>query len=202
MSCPKLKLRLNKILDKVTSESFLENKGRGNEVPFHIFDYPATDELQVREHLNFLNKELQNPEHSTKHTLINLFDLVLEILNSRGFLEKSIKLQKENGNQALLKALKGPLHEDKVAAAFGEKISSRYNLVLVSGVGSVYPILRTHTLLENLQPILGNTPLVLFYPGEWDQKTFKLFGKSIIASNLTDRRGKAANYYRAFRLIS
>ena len=64
------------------------------------------------------------------------------------------------------------------------------DLVLLSGVGSVWPMMRTHSLLNNLHPVMGNTPLVMFYPGKYDQKTLRLFGKI-----------KIENYYRAFRLI-
>ena len=46
--------RLNKILPTLNSESFRQNRGLGNEVPFYAFDYAPEAELQVREHVNFL----------------------------------------------------------------------------------------------------------------------------------------------------
>ncbi|HPH61370.1 MAG TPA: DUF1788 domain-containing protein, partial [Candidatus Syntrophosphaera sp.] len=67
---------------------------------------------------------------------------------------------------------------------------SQHDLVLVSGVGSVWPLLRSHALLNNLHPVMGNTPLVMFYPGKYDQLTVQLFG--IVESR---------NYYRAFKLV-
>ena len=66
----------------------------------------------------------------------------------------------------------------------------QHDLVLASGVGSVWPILRSHNLLNNLHSRMGKTPLVLFYPGKYDGKTLKLFGKV-----------KSSPYYRAFQLI-
>ncbi|MBU0735342.1 MAG: DUF1788 domain-containing protein, partial [Proteobacteria bacterium] len=63
-------------------------------------------------------------------------------------------------------------------------------LVLVSGVGSVWPLVRSHNLLNNLQTVMGQTPLVMFYPGRYDGQALRLFGK--IKSN---------NYYRAFKLV-
>ena len=66
----------------------------------------------------------------------------------------------------------------------------QHDLVIVSGVGSVWPLLRSHTLLNNLQPVMGKTPLVMFYPGRYDGQSLRLFGK--IKSN---------NYYRAFKLV-
>ena len=62
--------------------------------------------------------------------------------------------------------------------------------MLMSGVGSAYPLLRTHNLLNNLHPIMGETPLVLFYPGIYDGQSLSLFGQI-----------KQDNYYRAFKLV-
>jgi Domain of unknown function (DUF1788) len=45
-------------------------------------------------------------------------------------------------------------------------------------------------LLNNLQPVMGNTPLLLFYPGRYDGQSLRLFGKL-----------KNNNYYRAFKRI-
>ena len=66
---------------------------------------------------------------------------------------------------ALLKALKGVLSEDKIARRFAEIAQpEQHDLVLISGVGSAYPMLRSHTLLNNLHSVMGQTPLVMFYP--------------------------------------
>ena len=83
------------------------------------------------------------------------------------------------------------LHPNKLAPVFAEVAQpSRHDLVLVSGVGSVYPLLRAHTLLNNLHAVMEHTPLVLFYPGRFDGQTLRLFGK------LTND-----HYYRAFKLV-
>ena len=72
--------RLNKILPKIISDEFLAGKGIGNEIAFHIFDYPPEDELQVRDHIRFLLEHIpkQKPGLRVKH--INLFDFILEYL--------------------------------------------------------------------------------------------------------------------------
>ena len=133
---------------------------------------------------------------------INLFDFLIDYLKERKLLEKSFALQREKGNNALMKALIGVLHEEKVAKHFGEIAKpEEHDLVLVSGVGSVYPMLRSHTLLNNLHSIMGQTPLVMFLPGKYDGLTVRLFGKSALSGGTPEERKKKANYYRAFRLI-
>ncbi len=98
----------------------------------------------------------------------------------------------------MLKGLRGVLSEEKLAGRFGEVVEPQeQDLVLISGVGSAYPLLRPHTLLNNLHSVMGRTPLVMFYPGRYDGTTLRLFGKTGLAGD----RQKAARYYKAFRLI-
>jgi hypothetical protein len=186
----KLIERLNKIESKITSSSFLENQGLGNEISFYIFDYPPEYELKVREYIDSLVRRIKKKgQINLLH--INLFDLLLDYLKDRDLLQKAYELEQTKGPKQLLEAFKGPLNLSKIVSYFESEIAPQsYDLVLLSGVGGIWPLVRSHSLLNNLQPIMGNTPLVLFYPGGYDEQTLKLFNR--ITSN---------NYYRAFRLI-
>ena len=100
-------------------------------------------------------------------------------------------MQKTKGDAFVLKQLATLLHPNKIAPAFAEVAQpDQHDLVLVSGVGSVYPMLRAHSLLNNLHAVMGHTPLVLFYPGRYDGQALRLFGKL-----------QNDNYYRAFTLV-
>jgi len=194
--------RLNQILPKITSTEFLSGHGIGNEIAFHIFDYPPEDELRVREHIDFLLQHIPKKKPGLRVIHINLFDFLLDYLKERKLLQKSLDLQNTKGNTALQKALKGVLNEEKVARRFGEIAQPEaHDLVLISGVGSVFPMLRSHTLLNNLHSTMGQTPLVLFYPGNYDKMTLKLFGKTGLGGHGPQDHKKTTNYYRAFRLI-
>ena len=194
--------RLNQILPKLTSDDFLRARGIGNEIAFYIFDYAPQDELRIREHIRFLVDYLPKNRPGLRVTHVNLFDFLIHYLKERGLLEKSFRLQREKGDAALLKALKGILHEEKIAQRFaGIAKPAEHDLVLVSGVGSAYPLLRSHTLLSNLHAIMGQTPLVMFYPGRYDTQTLRLFGKTGLTGGSAEERKKKTNYYRAFRLI-
>jgi hypothetical protein len=117
--------------------------------------------------------------------------LVVDHLKSRNLLDRAIEMQRKQGDEAVFKALSAPLHEARLAKVFADAAQpAQHDLVLLSGVGSVWPLLRSHALLNNLHPVMGSTPLVLFYPGKYDQLTLQLFG--IIPST---------NYYRAFKLV-
>ena len=128
--------RLNQILPKLTSDDFLRARGIGNEIAFYIFDYAPADELRVREHIRFLVDRLPRNKPGLRVAHVNLFDFLINYLKARNLLEKSFELQRKKGNDALLKALRGILHEEKVAERFADIARpAEHDLVLISGVG-------------------------------------------------------------------
>lgn len=186
-----LKQRLNQVIPRLISDELLRNSGLGNEIGFYIFDYPPESELEVREYILFVLEQLPKKKPGLRAKHINLFQLLVEYLKSRGLLDRALKLQREKGDEAMYKALKGPLHEGKLAKVFIDEAQPQdHDLILMSGVGSAWPLLRSHTLLNNLHPVMQGIPLIVFYPGTYDGQGLRLFGK-------LDER----NYYRAFRLV-
>ena len=190
MSDP-LNERLNKILPRIISDAFLSGSGIGNEIAFYIFDYPPEDELRVRDYLRTLLDHIPKQKHGLRVKHIDLFDFVMDHLTRRTLFDKAIQMQREQGDQALKRALAGPLHESKLSSVFAEIAKpDQHDLVIVSGVGKAWPLVRSHTLLNNLQRIMGQTPLIMFYPGQYDGQSLRLFGKI-----------KSHHYYRAFKLV-
>jgi hypothetical protein len=183
--------RLNQIPTRILSEEFLQAKGLGNEIGFWIFDHDAAAELEVREYIAFLMEMLATKHSHLNVAHLNLLDALINYLEARGFLAKSFDLQKQKGDTALLKALSGPLHMDKFGPYLVDLCTAEdQDIILLSGIGSVWPLLRAHNLLNSLHALLGHKPVVLFYPGEYTGQSMKLFGK--ITSD---------NYYRAFKLV-
>lgn len=187
-----LEERLNQILPRITSRDFLDSKGLGNEIGFWIFDYPPEREMEVR---NFLNgtivPALAKQVPAIKAETIDLLKLVTDLLEERKLLEKAIEMQKSKGDESTLAALRSVLKEDKIAQKIAQQHDiAALDLLILSGVGAVYPMLRTHTLLSALHPIMGNTPLLMFFPGKYDGHSLRLF--DTLAED---------HYYRAFRLV-
>lgn len=184
--------RLNQILPRVTSRDFLDSKGLGNEIGFWIFDYPPDREMDVREFftgtvLPALGKQVP----AIRAGVVDLLKLVTDLLEERKLLDKAMDMQLSKGDDSTLAALRSVLKEDKIA----QKIAVQFDipsldLLVLSGVGSVYPMLRTHTLLSALHPIMGSTPLLMLFPGRYDGHSLRLF--NTLAED---------HYYRAFRLV-
>ena len=115
----------------------------------------------------------------------------------RNLLDKAFDMQLKKGDEALLTSLRSVLKEDRLAARIAERANvADLGLLIIKGVGSVYPMVRTHTLLAALHPHMRHTPLLMLYPGRYDGMSLRLFDR--LGADHVD----AANYYRAFRLVS
>ena len=110
-----LKERLNRIMDRIQSPEFLSNAGLGNEIGFYIFDYPPEEELAVRDHVRFILETMAKKRPDLRIAHVNLFRLLIDYLKKRKLYERALKIQKSKGDDELRKALRGPLHEEKIA---------------------------------------------------------------------------------------
>jgi hypothetical protein len=190
----KLEERLNQIPAKITSEGFLSGKGNGNEIAFYLFDYPPEAEERMREYVTFLLGHLAKTHPTLRVKHLNLFEFMIQRLTNRGLLEKSYVRQRNGEDASLLKSLQRQFEGPTLAEAFVEEvIPPKQNLVLVTGVGNAFPVVRAHSLLSALQSKMGCTPLVMFYPGVYDGRYVRLFGR--VMSDLKNP------YYRAFQLV-
>ena len=185
--------RLDAIRERLDNDDFLNNRGLGNEIGFYIFDYPPQFELMVRDYLALLAGRMAKLGRRFVH--LNLFDEMLAMLQERKLLDKAFELEKKKGIDELAKALKGPLEQGRVAQHLVKKMDpSAQEFVLLSGLGQCWPLLRGHSLLNALHAHMGETPLVLFYPGRYN-------GLELYPFDLDTAEVAPANYYRAFQLV-
>lgn len=185
--------RLNQILPRLTSKELLNNEGLSNEIGFWVFDYPPEFELEMRSFLSdVIEPALTKHLPPIRFATVNVFDLAIGLLEERKLLDKAFDMQLAQGDDKALESLRRVLKEDKLAERLASQIDvANQDLVILTGVGSVYPILRTHTLLSALHPLMKDTPLLMLYPGKYDGYSFRLFNKL-----------SEDHYYRAFRLVS
>ncbi len=184
-----IRARLDKILGKIQSPNFLDNKGLGNEIGFYIFDYDPRDELLVREHLAYLKNALNCETSNRKAVEFDLYDLMLELLNREGVLANLPEMENEQGTQYIFEALRDLASPEVYVELIAKRVAG-YDLVFITGVGKVWPIVRSHNILNNLHHVLDKVPVIMFFPGSYDGAELRLFNKL-----------KDDNYYRAFRLI-
>lgn len=187
--------RLSEIKQRLTDKSFRENKGLGNEIGFHIFDYEPEYEMLVRDYISNLKKQIERENDDIKIKEFDLYDIMLEVLNERGYLEKNFKMEEKKGSEFVFNATEKTLrltsqNEDNKIVQYIIDRTESDDIVFLTGVGKVWPIIRSHTVLNNLHRALDKVPVVLFFPGTYDGGSLMLFNEI-----------KDDNYYRAFQLV-
>lgn len=184
--------RIDEILPKITEPTFRENKGLGNEIGFYIFDYDPEYELLVRDRVKFI-KEKAKSAYGLNIIEFDLYEIMLELLESKGYLKRNFEIEQKRGSEqvfnATKKALRLTLDNDLLVKYISERLDGS-DIVFLTGIGKAWPIIRSHTVLNNLHRIVEKQPLVMFFPGNYDGGTLMLF------NHLKDD-----NYYRAFQLI-
>ncbi|WP_042224723.1 DUF1788 domain-containing protein [Oceanobacillus manasiensis] len=185
--------RLDQILPKITDPSFKENKGLGNEVGYHIFDYQPEQEMVVRNHVAFIKERINNEQSDQRVVEFDLYEVILDILEEKGYLQKNFEMEQKKGSQFILnatrKSLRLTLNNDLVIKYIADRVQKN-DLIFITGIGKVFPIIRSHVILNNLYKAVNQIPVVLFFPGRYDGQELMLFGEI-----------KDDNYYRAFQLV-
>ncbi len=182
--------RLDALLPKLQNAGLLSNRGIGNEIGFYIFDYDAEYEPLVQHYVERLKSQLMSPPSQLILLEIDLYRTILDILSERGVLQKALELEAIKGNAALAKTIAPLVRSDQIIAYINQKLKGDEQLVIMTGVGQSWPLLRSHSILNNLHPVLDKIPLVMFFPGSYDGHELRLFNTF-----------KDDNYYRAFPLI-
>ena len=85
--------RLDAIIPEIEKKSFRENRGLGNEVGYYIFDYQPKYELVVRDYIRFIKEKINSGSSGFKIKEFDLYEVMLEILNSKGYLNKNIEME-------------------------------------------------------------------------------------------------------------
>lgn len=182
--------RLDALLPKLQHPRLLSNRGIGNEIGFYIFDYDPEYEPLVQQRVDKLISQLTSPPDELVVMEINLYKSILAILDERKVLQRAFDLEATKGSATLAKTIAPLVRPDQIIGYINRKLQGNEQLILMTGVGASYPMLRSHTILNNLHPVLDKIPLVMFFPGSYDGNELRLFNTF-----------KDDNYYRAFPLV-
>lgn len=188
-----LEERLDIAQQLIKTEGFRQNKGLGNEVGYYVFDYPAEKELTVREHIDYMKGKNSKGTDGFELVVFDLYDIMIDILEAKGFMEQCFDFEKKKGLDRIIKAVGNLLKvndKDSLIVKHVQDNTPQDAVVFLTGIGKCYPILRSHKILNNLHQSIDNVPVVLFYPGKYDGQELVLF-----------KNVKDDNYYRAFKLV-
>ena len=188
MKLESLEIKFDKLFSNLKKDSFLTMSALGGEIPFYIVSYNPEQENDVAQKTRQLKDRLALAGVSVFE--INLFDLSLEMLESRGVLDKIVAKENALSKDKLFKTLQGVLDSESKMIPEIEQLVKEHpsQIIFLTGIGQVFPYIRSHTILNNLQNSIKDRPTVMFFPGTYGDD-LSLFGKM-----------KDDNYYRAFNL--
>lgn len=194
VSAMSMQNRFQHLFDVISGERFLEKQGLGNEVPFFICPYKA-EEAVVMDRLQ--QKLVNRLEQSGVKVLgVNLYDMSIDILKREEDFEWILENEEKTSKEKLKEELQSLLDvQDVLIPEFASLIQNNpHDVLFISGVGEVFPYIRSHNILNNLQSTAKEKPTLMFFPGEYTQSiesgaSLDLFGR------LHDDK-----YYRAFNI--
>lgn len=195
MSCFESTGQEEHLLKVLSSRRFLRMEGLSNEVPFFIYPYEPEHALEVAK----AKKRIMNrlARHGIEVREINLYDLAVEILKSRGVWDRLIALEPDQDKDDFRELLQGMLDpQEHLAPAIKEKLSDEdFDIVFLTGIGEVFPYIRSHNVLNNLQSVVVGKPMLMFFPGRYEQSD--ILGSSLVLFG----RLKDDQYYRAKNIL-
>lgn len=182
-----LKERLDSLRALMQEPEFLEGKGLSNEVNIRIFCYDPSEEMMVRHFTEQIMTDQSMNCHLIEH---NLYEVFLSICEDKRIAKTIPTMEEKKGKEFIRDQMSRMANN----AAFVNKMKyephEAGDVLVITGVGDVFPFIRVHDLLNAMQPEFPDVPILVFYPGNYDGRDVQLFN-----------RLKKNPYYRAFNVI-
>ncbi len=186
--------RYEHLFNVMSSERFKNKEGLGNEVPFFICPYNPKEHLAVEKMQQQLANSLS--QSGTPVLQINLYDTAIEILKENDdwdyYIDEEESMSKDRFKEELQSILDiETVFTPEIARKMKQSI---FDVMFINGVGEVFPYIRSHNILNNLQKIAKDKPTVMFFPGDYKHSLES--GASLeLFERLRDDK-----YYRAFNI--
>jgi hypothetical protein len=183
------------LLTVLSGQRFLQKQGLGNEVPFFICPYDVDVSVDVER----LQRQLVNrlEQAGIRILELNLYDLSIEILKERGIWVQILEMESSVSKEEFKELLQGVLDPEAhlVPAIAAKLVTNEFDVLFLAGVGEVFPYIRSHNVLNNLQSTAKDKPTVMFFPGAYTHSLES--GASLDLFN----RLQDDKYYRAFNIF-
>ena len=179
--------RLDQLRTLIQEPDFLEGKGLSNEVNIRIFCYDAVEEIAVQ---HFIDRIKIDQSLDCRIIECNLYKIFLSVCDDLDITDAIPDMEEADGGDYLLEQLHSAIGEGEYIEKIQYSPHNKGDVLMLTGIGDVFPFMRVHTLLEALQPYFSDIPILVMYPGIFDGHQLKLFD-----------RLQPSDYYRAFNII-
>ena len=179
---------LDRIKGRISDPDFLANKGLSNEVGIHVFCYDPKDEIIVQNYIQRLKSEGNAPYRIIE---CDLYEIFLSLLEDKRVLRSVPALEDKRGKDYLLSQLQKIATPEAFLARmdYAPHIKGR-DVLFMTGIGKIHPFMRSHKMLDSMQHLFADIPIVMPYPGNFNGQTLILFNEFL-----------DGHYYRAFNLL-
>lgn len=182
-----IKERLDKVRALIQEPEFLEGKGLSNEVNIRMFCYEPEEEMAVRHFVD----QIATDQTLTCHLKIyNLYEIFLSICEDKRIIDRISPMEEKKGKEYILNQMHSIATDEMFIKKMQYDPHKSGDVLMLTGIGAVFPFMRIHALLDALQPYFSDIPILVMYPGTFDGIQVKLFN-----------RMKPNQYYRAFNII-
>lgn len=174
--------KLDEFLRTISKET---HAGLGGEAGYYVFSYDPKDEMRVRQ---WTKDEIGLLQQA--HCPIVEFDLykvMTELLVEKYSKQEYENLEMRTGNMTrVVNAVNSVLHigqsgdlvlEHIVKNVEQQRASIQHEpVILLTGVGKCYPLLRSHKILNDLHDRLAQGVVLMMFPGRYEDGYLYLFG--------------------------
>jgi hypothetical protein len=173
----------------ISNEEFLRMESLGGEIPFFISAFDAKQQNEVDKAIKGLRNKLETNGIPVQE--LNLYDISIDLLNRELGEGEIFELEKTMDKKEFKEALQSILDLNEVLIPKIKTIidNSSARVYFLTGIGMVFPFIRSHNVLNNLQNVAKSAPTVAFFAGDFNGYSLELFGLL-----------KDDNYYRAFNI--
>lgn len=182
-----LKERLDKLRSLMQESEFLESKGLSNEVNIRIFCYDPSDEMVIR---HFMEQVKADQSMNCNVIEYNLYEVFLSICEDKRIVNAIPSMEEKKGTEFIRDQMSRMANNTAFVNKMEYESHEIGDVIVITGVGDVFPFIRVHDLLNAMQPEFPDVPILVFYPGNYDGRDVQLFN-----------RLKKNSYYRAFSVI-
>lgn len=189
MNNTNLQERLDILRQRIQDRDYLEGNGLSNEINIRIFCYDPAKEMTIR---HFIDQLLADPTLACHPIELNLYRIFIGVCEELDILDSIVEMEEQDGSDYVLEQLHCAVGEDEYIASMCETVGTPKtgDILILTGVGDVFPFMRVHKILEAMQPHFSNVPILVMYPGSFNGTTLQLF--DTLCPN---------PYYRAFDAV-
>ena len=184
-------MTVEQLYEKLCSKKFQDTQSGDLFYNFFVYLYPADKEFEMREQIEDIKENIKRPVNNVDVLTLDIFEEFCRFMDGPSFGKHpsylNYMLEKDESRpDDVTKALLLKANSDDFMLYIHNRIMEHVSkvdeyirpYVFLYGLGNIYPYLRTSNLLNRYERYNRSEryKIILFYPGDQDGATFKLFG--------------------------